>query len=62
MVSIMTARGLEVRQLTTLKDAREKDKSITREDVEKVSGKMLKRKKRAVRIVLKAPHKHFEYQ
>ena len=48
---------------TTLKDAREKDNSITKEDVEEFFRKNVeeKRKPRGVNSFV-APHAHFEYQ
>ena len=48
---------------TTLKDARERDKSITTEDVEEFFGKNVeeKRKPRGENSFV-APHAHFEYQ
>ena len=48
---------------TTLKDAREKDKSITKEDVEEFFKKNVeeKRKPRGVNSFV-APHAHWEYQ
>ena len=48
---------------TTLKDAREKDKSITKEDVEEFFWKNVeeKRKPRGENSFV-APHAHFEYQ
>ena len=46
-----------------MKDAREKDESITKEDVEEFLGKMLKKsaKPRGENSFV-APHAHFEYQ
>ena len=48
---------------TTLKDAREKDKSIMKEDVEEFFRKNVeeKRKSRGENSFV-APHVHFEYQ
>ena len=48
---------------TTLKDARERDKSITKEDVEEFFKKNVeeKRKPRGENSFV-APHAHFEYQ
>ena len=50
-------------RVTTLKDAREKDKSNTKEDVEKCLRKNVeeKRKPRGENSFV-APHAHFEYQ
>ena len=60
MIFIMTGFGSRA---TTLKDAREKDKSITKEDVEEFFKKNVEEKRRPRgKNSFVAPHAYFEFQ